>query len=184
MNDLSDKIKPSYPVLNCFNDLQLQEVHECARISEELVNNHFKFSESQWSQIRYDVKTLKELSADEIVFGPFAQVLRYVGRKKGNQLESQAFDYYKICIQDHAILDALKKKNGLFLFPFTLYNITHELVHIVRFGRFMHNFFSTEEEKIKEEARVHHHTREILHKVPVTGMNSVFRFYDKWLGNH
>jgi hypothetical protein len=49
-------------------------------------------------------KTLADLSPSEIVHGPFAQVIRYQGRINDKPLESSAYDFLQICLQDHFIL--------------------------------------------------------------------------------
>ena len=87
-------------------------------MAEELVSNHYKMSASQWLRPKYDVKTLVDLSPGEIVHGPFAQIVRYEGHRKDTALGSGVFDYYKICLQDHAIHAALEDSPYMKLFPF------------------------------------------------------------------
>lgn len=149
-------------------------------MAEELVSNHYKMSASQWLHRRYDVKTLAELKPAEIVDGPFAQIIRYEGQRKGSQLGSDAYDFYKICLQDHAILSALRDSAGLALMPFGLYIISHELVHIVRFSKFLQNFDASPDEKLAEEHRVHHITHQILAPVRLPGIEAVLAYYDRW----
>ena len=149
-------------------------------VAEELVSNHFKMSASQWLRPRFDVKTLSDLAKEEVVSGPFAQIIRYVGQKDSSSLGSSAYDFYKICLQDHAILDAIGATPDLELFPFLLYIVAHELIHIVRFSKFLQNFEASSEEKLVEETRVHRITHEILAPVSLTGMEPVLKFYEKW----
>ena len=163
-----------------FNARQLETVNNAVALSEELVSNHYKMSASQWLRPKYDVKTLVGLSADEIVQGPFAQVVRYVGKRQNAVLGSAAYDFYKICLQDHAILDAIQQDSRLNLLPFTLYIVAHELVHIVRFSKFLQSFDASPDEKIAEEARVHHETRVILAKVQIKGIDAVLDYYSTW----
>jgi hypothetical protein len=159
---------------------QLEVVNNAVALSEELVSNHYKMSASQWLRPKYDVKTLVDLSDAEIVDGPFAQVVRYLGKRQDTLLGSGAYDFYKICLQDHAIMDALEQNEHLQLLPFTLYIVTHELVHIVRFSTFVQNFDASEEEKLAEEARVHRETKRILAKVQLEGLSIVLDFYSSW----
>jgi hypothetical protein len=172
--------------METFTKTQIQIVNDAVAMSEEIVCNFYKMSVNQWLRHRYDVKTLMDLDQTEIVQGPFAQIIRYKGRRKDTMLGSATYDFYKICIQDHAIIAALKSSAGLTLFPFALYIITHELVHIVRFAMFLTGFDASQEEKLKEEARVHEKTHEILYPLGVPGMESAFEFYKNWrnqLGN-
>ncbi len=166
--------------LKRFSPPELQIVNDAVTLSEELVSNFYKMSASQWRRLRYDVKTLADLADDEIVEGPFAQVIRYEAKRKNTALGSGVYDFYKICLQDHAILRVMKAASDLMLLPFTLYIVTHELIHIVRFCRFLQNFDASPEEKMNEELRVHERTHEILRVVQIPGIDAVLRFYREW----
>ena len=167
--------------LNKFNADQIDIINNCVAMAEELVSNFYKMSASQWSAAcAYDIKTLVDLSSEEIVHGPFAQVIRYKGRRKNSSLGSSTYDFYKICLQDHAILSAIKDSLNLKLFPFALYIVAHELIHILRFSKFLQNFEASHEEMMTEEAHVHKTTHDILKSVNVFGMKNVLQFYKKW----
>ncbi|MCF8067905.1 MAG: hypothetical protein K9L30_04905 [Desulfobacterales bacterium] len=166
--------------IETYSPEQINIVTDSTKLAEELVSNYFKLSTSQWLRQKYDVKTLAELQPEEIVYGPFAQIVRYEGRKSDTALGSSNYDFYKICFQDHAVLSVLNKMADIQLFPFSLYIITHELVHIVRFSKFLQNFDASPDEKLAEEKRVHDITHKILKKVKVDGIDDVFRFYIKW----
>ena len=166
-----------------FNTEELQLVNDTVSTAEDLVSNYYKMSASQWQRLKYDIKTLKHLHDDEIVHGPFAQVIRYEAKREDMSLGSATYDFYKICLQDHAILKTIGQYPELRLFPFCLYIVTHELIHIVRFCRFLQSFDATDDEKMAEEVRVHQRTREILTPVRVPGKQEVFQFYHRWCRN-
>jgi len=166
--------------LKTFNKKQLQVVNNAAEMAEELVSNYHKISATQWLRRRYDIKTLADLTAEEIVSGPFAQIIRYKAQHKGSSLGSNTFDFYKICLQDNSILSVIRKSPAIKLSPFALYIITHELIHIVRFSEFLQNFNASNGEKLAEEKRVHNNTHEILKSVKLPGISNVLDFYDKW----
>jgi hypothetical protein len=172
MNDHS--VKPS------FNTGQLGIVNHAVTMAEELVSNHFKMSASQWLRPKYDIKTLADLSNNEIIDGPFAQIIRYQGYRKGSSLGSESYDFYKICLQDHTILTTLANAPSLSLMPFSLYIITHELIHIIRFSKFLQSFDANPDEKKTEERRVHMLTHQILSGVNISGMADVLDFYRQW----
>jgi hypothetical protein len=69
---------------------------------------------------------------------------------------------------------------GIELFPFSLYIITHELIHIVRFSKFLQNFEASAQERMDEEKRVHQRTHEILKPVQIDGLQNVLDFYNDW----
>jgi hypothetical protein len=169
------------PSLEKFNTTHIDIVNNSVAMAEELVSNYYKMSASQWLHRKYDVKTLTDLKPDEIVHGPFAQIIRYKGRLKDSHLGSSTYDFYKICLQDHAILSVIKQFAEIKLLPFTLYIITHELIHIVRFSKFLQRFDASDEETIIEEARVHEITHDILLQARISGMEAVLAFYRNWL---
>jgi hypothetical protein len=163
-----------------FNSEQLSIVTHAVGMAEELVSNHFKMSDSQWLRPKYDVRTLAELEPPEIIDGPFAQIIRYKGQPREKYLGSSTYDFYKICLQDHAILAALQENFDLPMLPFILYIITHELIHIVRFSKFLQGFDASPDERLAEENRVHARTREILSVVKLQGLPAVLYFYRDW----
>lgn len=166
--------------LERFNPEQIGIINNSVAMAEELVSNYYKMSASQWLRPKYDVKTLADLKPEEIVDGPFAQIIRYKGQHKNSSLGSTSYDFYKICLQDHIILKTLNLTRNLRLFPFSLYIVSHELIHIVRFSKFIQNFDAAPQERMAEEARVHHHTQTILSTVRINGLDDVLEFYDKW----
>ena len=165
---------------NCFGPDQLETVNNAVAMAEELVSNNYKMSASQWLGPRYDVKTLAGLKPEEVIDGPFAQIIRYKGQRKNTSLGSATYDFYKICLQDHTIQSTLEQTREIQLFPFSLYIIAHELIHIVRFSKFLQNFEASAEERMAEERRVHQRTHEILQPVQIHGLINVLDFYNDW----
>lgn len=163
-----------------FNPEQLAVITQAVGIAEELVSNHYKMSASQWLRPKYDVKTMAELEPAEMIDGPFAQIIRYKGQPEKASLGSATYDFYKICLQDHTIVEALKRHPHLTLLAFAVYIITHELIHIVRFSRFLQGFDASLEERMAEEKRVHERTHEILRPIRLQGMAEVLDFYSDW----
>lgn len=163
-----------------FDADQMTTVNYAVGVAEEMVSNYYKFSWSQMRQLNYDIKTASQLAPYEIVDAHFAQIVRYRARKKDSLLETEAEDFYLICLQDHAILSTLDRFSQLGLYPFMLYIVCHELIHVVRFRRFLQHFHVPAEERQLEEIRVHHATREMLKKSSMDNLEPVFEFYGKW----
>ncbi len=163
-----------------FNPRELDTITHAAGMAEELVSNHYKMSASQWLRPKYDVQTLAGLTPPEVIDGPFAQIIRYKGQPNEASLSSATYDFYKICLQDHAVLAALRKHPDLDLLAFALYIITHELIHIVRFSRFLQGFEASPAERLEEEKRVHARTHELLRELKVPGLPAVLNFYTDW----
>ena len=163
-----------------FSPEQIEIVTRSTSIAEELVSDYYKMSTSQWLRSVYDIKTLADLAPEEIVLGPYAQIIRYEGKPRKGALGSSSYDFFKICIQDHAILSTLDRFSRIMLPPFSLYILTHELIHVVRFLKFLQNFSASPREAWNEEKRVHNATREILKNLRIPGLKPVLSFYRKW----
>jgi hypothetical protein len=163
-----------------FDSEQLKSVNQAVVLAEELVSNHYKMSANQWLRPRFDIKTLSDLAANEVIDGPFAQIIRYEGKRKGSPLGSNSYDFYKICLQDHTILGTLSGCPGMLLLPFLVYILTHELIHIVRFSKFLQIFEASADEKLAEERRVHHATHQVLSPVRLEGLDAVLNYFRLW----
>ena len=155
-------------------------INNSVAMAEELVSNHYKLSATQLLQLNYDIKTLADLTENEIVNDHFAQIIRYAEKTKNNVLNVSGKDFYKICIQDHSIINAVKKYTELDLYAFSVYIVCHELIHITRFQRFLQHFDAPLKEKLDEEIRVHIKTHEILSNVKIKNLDPVFDFYKRW----
>ncbi len=169
-----------------FNRAELEQVDQAVLICEELVNNYYKLSSGQWLKNRYDIKTARDLAPHEKVTGPFAQVVKYEGRKSDVPLGSSRFSLYTVCLQDPAIVSAVAARQNLALFPFLLYVLVHELVHVVRFLTFSHRYEHASEASVTlaEERKVHGLTYTILKPLPMKGMDQIFDFFEKWRVAH
>lgn len=165
-----------------FNESELEQVSTAALRAEEMVYNYFKLSSSQWLKNRYDIKTARDLVPHERVEGPFAQVLKYEGRRQDLSLGSSVFSLYHVCIQDPAIVSLVAANLKICLDPFLLYILVHELVHVVRFARFEHRYENACEAGVtrEEEKKVHRISHNIIAPQTVSGMSQVFEFYTQW----
>ena len=165
-----------------FNPAELEQVDMAVLRAEELIFDFFKLSSSLWLKNRYDVKTAKNLAPHERVSGPYAQVLKYEGRKMDAPLGSSSFSLYHVCLQDPAILTLVGKEAAIGLAPFLLYVLVHELVHVVRFLRFEFRYETGSEADLsfEEEKKVHGLTRKIVMPVRMSGMPEVLEFYGQW----
>jgi hypothetical protein len=163
-----------------FRDDQIQVITRAVETAEEVVGNDYKLSASQWSQLNYDVKTAIDLTPPEIVDDHFAQIVRYAAKKKDALLDTSIRDFYKICLQDHSIVATLDQHADMALYPFLMYIMCHELIHIVRFRRFLQKFDAPLHEKMAEERRVHEKTHEILSRIGIDGLKPVLGFFADW----
>ena len=163
--------------LSSFKQPDLEKLSDALDIGEDATGNFFKFSLGQWRRHRYDVRTLSSLSGDEIRPHAFA-LLNKSSRVIGDfESKVKERDFYFICLQDHLILNALRRDKELGLLSLLVYVFTHELVHIVRFCSFLNRFEISGRERDKEEKIVHAKTFEILKDISVPRLDYILDSY-------
>lgn len=153
-----------------FSAAQMPVTKKAFSDAENLVSRQFRLSEAQLKQNKYDVKTLAYLDKEEIKDGAFAHLCKYTYAKPAGAAEKSDsnFDFYRICLQDNIILDAVARANPFIkLSPLMLYIAVHELIHVLRFTNGEIDFNASAEEKEKEEVIVNNLTRSAL--LPVKG---------------
>jgi len=149
-----------------FNPSQMSLAKAAFDHAEQLVANYYRFGRRAFQAYRYDIRTLAELETHEIQDGAFAHLCRYRYEKKGLPDASRSFQFYRVCLQDNRILDAVERANSFIKFaPLMLYIAAHELVHVIRFDEGLFDFEAPQEEKIREEEIVHAITRQIMQPV-------------------
>ena len=133
--------------------------------AERLAGGYFRLSPAEWRSHRYDVKTRAFLEEHEVQEGAFAHLCRYEYRQEPETAERRRH-FYRICLQDERILDAVERAHSFIrLSPLLLYIAAHELVHVIRFEREEVSFEADESEKTDEEETVHRITRNLLKPV-------------------
>jgi hypothetical protein len=151
-----------------FNAAQMPMTKRAFSDAENLVSRQFRLSEEQFKNNKYDVKTLAYLDDQEIKDGAFAHLCKYSYEKPGKlagNIEDN-FDFYRICLQDNIILDAVQRANSFIkLSPLMLYIAVHELIHVLRFNTGEIDFNADSGEREKEEAIVDSLTRSTLQPV-------------------
>ncbi len=157
----------------CFSAEQISLAGKTFSQAEKMAGSYFHIGPAEWKRRRYDVKTLAFLKEHEIREGAFAHLCKYQLRKEP-EAQSEGLHFYRICLQDGRILDAVERAHSFIrLPPLLLYVAAHELVHVVRFEQGEGNFDAAEEEKQDEEETVHRITRNLLKPVTDTDLNLV-----------
>lgn len=160
-----------------FNREEIEVLRQSISVAEELISDFYKISTSEWKRYRYDIQSLKDLLEEEIIDTAFAQVHRYSQSPHQRLRGSERGEFFKICIQDHMVRKAVQRDPHIQLFPLTTYIVTHELIHVVRFARFLHQFYSTPAEEAAEERRVHALTYQLLENLKIKGLPEVLQAF-------
>ncbi len=159
-----------------FSEFQLPLANKAFADAEKLVSGYFRLNESQFKKHKYDVKTLAYLDEHEIKDGAFAHLCKYSYERPEGETQSAGvnFDFYRVCLQDNIILDAVQRANPFIkLSPLMLYIAVHELIHVLRFENGESDFHAPAQEKENEEAIVHNLTKNTLKMVNHQDMGMV-----------
>lgn len=154
-----------------FSSNQIQILNEAVTISEEVTNDFFPLTRRDWIENPYEVRTLHDIEGHEHPGESFAHLVRYTSDPAGKLRGCDAGRLYRICLNDPRFLEEISSMGQRALCALMVYVITHELVHIVRFGRYL--CLPSLEDRRREEERVHDLTREILAPVRIEGMPQV-----------
>ncbi len=146
-----------------FSTLQTSIANNAFQHAEKLAARYFRLGPEEMKNYRYDIKTLAHLDKHEVKDGAFAHLCKYHYKKDDHTNQIGGFYFYRICLQDNRILNAIERGHSFIkLNPLMLYIAAHELVHIVRFEAGEIDFDASREEKEREEDKVHAITKDML----------------------
>lgn len=162
-----------------FNPLQISRIKETFGHAERLVGFYFRRRPEEIRAQRYGIRTLAHLETHEVNEGAFAQLCRYQYRRENGPSEGgRSFDFYRICLQDNRILDALERGRSFIKFdPLLLYIAIHELIHVIRFTSGQSEFDVALDERKKEEEKVNQLTKDILRPLPDSDIKLVLKCF-------
>ncbi len=162
-----------------FNAEQISLAGRSFAQAENMAGRYFRIAPEEWKEYRYDVKTLAYLDKHEVREDAFAHLCKY---GEDPEPEGSGLHFYRICLQDDRILNAIERANSFIRpAPLLLYIAAHELVHVIRFGRGEGNFDAPDDEKSREEEKVHRITRSLLKPITDTDLNLVLEcFSDRY----
>ena len=145
-----------------FSDADRSRLAVVVDHAEELVGDRFAVPSFRESQHAYDVRTLEQLSPDEVPAAPgLASIVRY-GRAEASRGMTR---FHRICLHDDRIL-ACSEREGLALEAVLLVVLTHELIHLVRFTLRETTFHVPVDQRLDEESEVDRLTTSLLCRYP------------------
>ena len=146
-----------------FNTAQLRIVNRTREWAARLVSDYYRVAPREWLKMPYEVRTLRSLNSSEVTDQALAQTLCYAFTRQAGSIVVNEGDLFRICLQDHRILDAAYDLK-LELESLLTYVLTHELIHVVRFGQRLQSVDLPQELRSCEEQRVEKTTQTILAK--------------------
>jgi hypothetical protein len=137
-----------------FSAMQRSLVFRALDEAEERTSDYYCIPPFRWEQLRYDLLTRADNGWEPLPESMLARV-RCLQRTD----RSRPFDFYRIELDDRSILTAATRENlGGHLYPFLVYILTHEMVHMVRLSSILEkddsfSFNETEEQRVQRVAR-------------------------------
>lgn len=157
-----------------FSPLQMSKIKRVFGQAEQLAGRYFHLTEAQMRSQRYDLRTLAHLEAHEVDEKAFAHLCKYSVCKEEPVEKTKSYDFYRICLQDNRILNAVERAHSFIrLESLMLYIAVHELVHVIRFASGQADFNAPHGERLQEEEKVNKITRSALHPVADKDMGLV-----------
>jgi len=113
-----------------FSSPQRSLVFKALNEAEERTTGYYCIPPFRWEELKYDLLTREDHGWEPLPDPMLARVrlLQRIDIKK-------PFNFYRIELNDHSILAAAERENLLHasdLYPFLVYILTHEMVHLVR----------------------------------------------------
>lgn len=146
---------------DCFSPVQMRMVGQARKHAASLVSDYYRVAPREWLQMPYEVKTLRSLDSSEVTDTALAQTVCYSFKRQAGPVVLKEGDLFRICLQDNRILTKAREAQ-LGLKALLTYVLTHELVHVVRFGQRLQSVDLPEELRSYEERMVERTTRTIL----------------------
>lgn len=163
--------------LQTFGPYEEAVLSRAAVVAEESVSDFFHLTEGFWAENPFELRTGRYLQAGEVSPCCLAQVLKMRSPPAGRRLRAR--DFYRICLQDHNLIDLLQRERRKDLIePLLVYILAHELVHVVRFSKHLHLFEADLGQRQREETKVHALTADLLGRLRLPGLDRVVNLYE------
>jgi hypothetical protein len=144
-----------------FDRRELGIVNRASKRAARLVSDYYRVAPREWLSMPYEVRTLRSLDSSEVTDEALAQTVCYAFKRQAGSVVVKEGDLFRICLQDHRILGAARDLQ-LGLRALLTHVLTHELVHVVRFGQRLQSVDLAQELRSGEERKVERTTRTIL----------------------
>ena len=153
-----------------FDPFQLRLVGEATGDSHRHLARFYRYAPREFFHFSYEVATEEDILPEQLKTGVFAEILSY-------QRPDWPRDFFRVHLFDHPILGALGSRSEVpALYPFVLYILTHELIHVSRLSR-IDLQDALPAERRREEETVHRLTREVLAPAASPGLRQVTELY-------
>jgi hypothetical protein len=154
-----------------FSPAQRELVHHATFEAEDHTAGYYCFPPHRWQHLRFDVLTRQDHEWEPVPDPVLAKLqrLQRLGRKP-----STSYDFFRIQLNDPSILDAAHRLDCFGnLYPFLVYILTHEMVHLVRLSSILEANAGASFSREEEECRVDRISRQILSAIPHLDLDAI-----------
>jgi hypothetical protein len=152
-----DVTKGPVPFSTPQRNMVIQAVDE----AEARTGSYYCIPPFRWQQLRYELLMHGDNGWEPLPESVFARVQRVWQPRPASPL-----DFYRIELNDHSILSAAEREEIEDLYPFLVYILTHEMVHLVRFSSILPEGSYMMPFDVSEESRVQRISSQILARAP------------------
>lgn len=139
-----------------FSPPQRSLVFQALQEAEDRTTGYYCIPPFRWEKLRYDLLTQTDQGWEPIPDPMLARV-----RCLQRIANSQSFDFYRIELNDRSILEAANRERITGnLYPFFVYILTHEMVHMIRLSSILDNppeapppLVESEEQRVQDISR-------------------------------
>jgi hypothetical protein len=157
-----------------FDAGDLRTVEPALGAAEQFTGRFYCIPGRDWSRFPYEVTTTA--SGEPPRDWAFADVVRVLPFSTAPIRRHGFGEHFRIRLRDDVFLSAVEEPDReIDLFPLLLWVLTHELVHVVRFGSGLAPFDAAADARQHEEHRVHEITERVLHPALDDGLRRAGR---------
>ncbi|PYV04439.1 MAG: hypothetical protein DMG10_08015 [Acidobacteria bacterium] len=147
-----------------FSASQRNLVAQALHDAEERTTNYYCIPPFRWQKLQFDLLTRGDPGWRPVPEGTLAEILCF--HRKGwtqGAVRERQHQFFRIQLNDESILQAANRENlQADLYPFLVYILTHEMVHLVRLSTILDREISEKTHRESEESRVQKISRQIL----------------------
>jgi len=160
-----------------FNAIEKKIIYSALEEAADHIRNFYCFSPREWFNYCYHLSTAEERPPlSPINKKAFAEVQKYLPNLE--KKSAYPLERYQIFLFDPNILQALRTQSDLEFYPFMLYILTHELLHVARFCQNLHPFECDNESLQKEETKINLLTQQVLKIKKSNTLNRLISLYN------
>lgn len=160
-----------------FSRNQRMLVNRAMTEAETCTARYYCIPPHRFENIPYDLLTREDEGWDPLPEAVLAQTRKL----NGVTARRTPYEFFRIQLNDPSILSAASRENlGDHLYPFFVYILTHEMVHLVRLSTILEDK-TVPECPEKEELRVQQISRQVLAR---TGSGSLAPVFDRFCALH